>query len=456
MKKNFKRLAFEEPTDLVFGKSTTPLTYGFDLEVGNGKVIPEVKYFPKPEHFKSRETTIDIYKRIATDILKHAAYLGIKDVQLEIEFTAQLTKDKKLAGEVSYIQKGVLEEFYDKYGIRSALRCTIADIRNATKEGLRDSSFDLMLNTFESVAENGADMVCIESFGGKELIVEAVTKGDIAGVIFATGIVASIDVAYIWDKIVEVIGRKAIVTGDTACAHANSTMVLAGGFTSKMISHVFAALVRSISAVRTLASYEAGGIGPGKDCAYENSIIKAITGYPMSLEGKSSACAHSSLIGNIPLAVADLWSNESIEYTKLYGGMGPAVSLEMLTYDTDLLNTAIQEGKQDFLKNLIVQSNIFKDPQALILSPENSIRIGKAIICRESYYERSINAALECMDIVEKNIERLNLPRIELKYINIIKNDLGKLPDDESNFIEEMTKKYSHLTKEFNPKNYEL
>ncbi|MFX0170836.1 MAG: methyltransferase MtaB domain-containing protein [Candidatus Hodarchaeota archaeon] len=456
MKTKFKKLAFKKSKDLIFGKSINPLNYGFDLEVGNGKVIPEIKYFPKPEHLKSRESTIDIYERIATDILKRAAYLGLNDLQLEIEFPAQLTKDQKLAGEVSHIQKEVLEEFHDKYGIRSALRGTIADIRNASKEGLRGCSLDLMLNTFESVAENGADAICIESFGGKEIIVEAVTNGDIAGVIFATGVVASIDVACIWDRIVEVVGRKSIPTGDTACAHANSTMVLAGGYTSKMVSHVFASVVRAISAVRTLASYEAGGIGPGKDCAYENSIIKAITGYPMSLEGKSSACAHSSLIGNLPLAVADLWSNESIEYTKLYGGMGPAVSLEMLAYDADLLNTAIQEGKQDLLKQLIVQSNVFKDPQALVLSPENSIRIGKAIISSESYYERSINAARECINIVEENIERLNLPRIELKYINIIKNDLAKLPDNESIFIEEMTTKYSNLTKEFNPKNYEL
>jgi len=52
------------------------------------------------------------------------------------------------------------------------------------------------------------------------------------------------------------------------------------------------------------------------------------------------------------------------------------VILEMLYYDAELLNMALQENKEDILQELIVKSNAFKDPQALILSPENSTRIG--------------------------------------------------------------------------------
>lgn len=454
MRSMFTNLAIEDPKELIFGNSISPLKYGFDLEVGNGKVIPEIKYFPKPEHLNTSETTLNIYRDITNDILERAASLGIMDVQLELELPAQLTKDVKLGGEVTHVQKEIMEQFYDKYSIRSALRVTVADIRNAVKEGLRKDTLELMLESFECVAENGADVVCIESFGGKEIIANALIRGDIIDTVFATGVLASLDVEFVWKKIVEVVRNKAIPSGDTACAHANSAMVLAGGvFTAKMISHVFAAVVRAISAVRTLASYEAGGIGPGKDCGYENTIVKAITGYPMSLEGKSSACAHSSLIGNIPMAVADLWSNESIEYTKLYGGMGPAVSLEMLSYDTDLLNTAILEGQQNLLQELIIKSNVFKDPQALILSPENSIRIGKAIVSAESYYKRSLNAALEAIKIIEENREKLNLPKSEIRYINRIKSDLGDLPDDEDVFIEKMA---SMKTKDYIPENFGL
>ncbi len=114
MKNTFKKLAFEKPQDLIFGKSKTPLRYGLDLEVGNGKVIPEVKYFPKPEHLKTYEETVNTYKLITVDILKRAAELGIRDVQLELELPAQLTKNVKLGGEVTQTQKAIMEEFQDK------------------------------------------------------------------------------------------------------------------------------------------------------------------------------------------------------------------------------------------------------------------------------------------------------------------------------------------------------
>ncbi len=456
MKKIFSELAFDDPMDLVFGTAKTPMEYGFDLAVGNGKVIPEIKFFPKPNQLKSRETTVNTYKEITTGILKRAVFLGIEDVQLELELPSQLTKDVKLGGEVIHVQKEILEKFKNEFGINSALRGTVADIRNESKEGLRGDSLDVIIESFEELIENDVDAVCIESFGGKEVIVEALTHGDISGVIFATGILASRDVSYLWEKIVDTVKNRAIPTGDTACAHANSAMVLAGGFTSKMISHVFAAVVRAVSAVRTLASYEAGGIGPGKDCAYENTILKAITGYPMSLEGKSSACAHASLIGNIPMSVADLWSNESIEYTKLYGGMGPEVSLEMLYYDTSLLNTSIQEKKEFLLQDLIIKSNALKDPQALILTPENSIRIAKAIIEKSTYYERSLNAALEAVKIIDENQDNLALPQIEIRYIKRIRTDLENLPDEESVFIDTLVRKYTQMSKDFLPRNYEI
>ena len=453
MRTFFNHIEIENPKELIFGKSKKPLKYGFNLEVGAGKVIPEIKYFPKPEHLKTSEKTSETYKKIAEDLLFHASNLGISEFQLELELPAQLTKDIKLGSDVTHVQKEVMEKYYNEYGIKTALRVTVADIRNVTKEDLRGDTLDLMLESFESVAENGADAVCIESYGGKEIIVNAATRGDILGVIFGTGVLASIDVYYLWKRIVEAVKNKAIPTGDTACSHANSVMVLAGGFRKKFISHTFAAVVRAISAVRTLASYEAGGIGPGKDCAYENTIIKAVTGYPVSMEGKTAACAHSSLIGNIPMAVADLWSNESVEYTRLYSGMAPNVFLEILYYDTEILNTALQENKEKLLQELIVKSNAYKDPQALILSPENSIRIGKALVEGNSYYQRALNAGIEAVEIIEENKERLKLPLIEKKYITKIKKDLENAPDEHS-FMEQMTKKYIRVTKEFNPKNY--
>jgi methanol--5-hydroxybenzimidazolylcobamide Co-methyltransferase len=44
-----------------------------------------------------------------------------------------------------------------------------------------------------------------------------------------------------------------------------------------------------------------------------------MTGVPVSTEGKTSACAHSDLAGNLIAAVCDLWSNEAVEYHDMFG-----------------------------------------------------------------------------------------------------------------------------------------
>ena len=87
----------------------------------------------------------------------------------------------------------------------------------------------------------------------------------------------------------------------------------------------------------------------------------------------------------------------------------------MLYYDAELLNMALQENKEDILQELIVKSNAFKDPQALILSPENSTRIGQALAKGQSYYERALNAGIEAVRIIKENTEKLHLSVIEKK-----------------------------------------
>ncbi|HML47272.1 MAG TPA: methyltransferase MtaB domain-containing protein, partial [Clostridia bacterium] len=69
---------------------------------------------------------------------------------------------------------------------------------------------------------------------------------------------------------------------------------------------------RVISAVRSLVAVECGAKGPHKDCGYEGAYLKAISGIPISMEGKTAACAHLSPVGNVAICLADLWSNESV------------------------------------------------------------------------------------------------------------------------------------------------
>ncbi len=207
----------------------------------------------------------------------------------------------------------------------------------------RGRYWEAMLELFETSADAGAELLSIESVGGKELHDEALVNGDLAGSLFSCAFSANVTCAScgrISQKIAAKHGVKC--AGDTACGFGNTAMVLAE---QKMIPRVFAAVVRAITAVRSLVAYECGAVGPGKDCGYENPILKAITGYPMAMEGKTSACAHLSPMGNLAAACCDTWSNESVQNIKLLGGMAPTCYMEQLIYDCRLMNTARSHGE---------------------------------------------------------------------------------------------------------------
>src|ERR1039457_6460689 len=127
---------------------------------------------------------------------------------------------------------------------------------------------------------------------------------------------------------------------------------------TRHIPKVWAAVVRVMTVARSLVAQERGAVGPGKDCAYENVYLKAITGCPMSMEGAEAACAHLSPVGNIAKAVADLWSNESVQNIKLLGGMAPTVCVEQLLFATRLMNTASAHGAASarLLRDWLVES----------------------------------------------------------------------------------------------------
>jgi methanol--5-hydroxybenzimidazolylcobamide Co-methyltransferase len=297
-----------------------------------------------------------------------------------------------------------------------------------------------MMELFEQGIIAGGDLLSIESTGGKEVSDEALLMCDIKGMVFALAVLGVRDMHFLWQKIVSVANKHGkIAAGDSACGFGNTAMVLAE---KKYIPRVFAALVRVISVVRSIVAMEEGAIGPDKDCAYEGPFLKAITGIPISMEGKTAACAHLSPIGNISSACADLWSNESVQNIKLLSGMAPTAYLEQLEYDTRLMNEALKAGEmhREVLQQLLVASDEYTDPQALILSPKNVIRISGELIKGESYVANAKNGALAAIDLIEEalNSGRMKLPEMETNYLPILRDDLNSIPDSESDFIEMM------------------
>ncbi len=456
MATKFGSLSYEDIDELCFGYAKRVLRYGFGIEVGNGRVIPEIKYFPQPNALKSPEALLKSYEAISKRILERAINLGVESLQLETELPHIATLDPRLAGEITSMQKELLEKYHEEYRINLGLRITVADVRNFYDVELKEERTNIMLETFSEVSKNGADVVSIESFGGKEVLSQAIVRCDIYGMIFATVILSGRDVASLWKEIKKSVSSGTLLGGDSACAHANSAMVLANGLKRRMIPHIIATIERVLGAIRTLACYEVGATGPGKDCAYENVYIKIITGIPVSMEGKSSACAHSSLVGNIVAAVCDLWSNESIEDVRLFGGYGPEVFTEILHYDCELLNTAIKEGKHKVLRDLLIKSDKFRDPQAFILSPDVAFEICKVLIQYDSDYIRAIEASKLVCKLLKGYSTELKIPRVELKYLEKVEAMLEKITPSESKFIEQMVEIYKKYCPKFNPKCYEI
>jgi methanol--5-hydroxybenzimidazolylcobamide Co-methyltransferase len=297
-----------------------------------------------------------------------------------------------------------------------------------------------MLEMFERGSLAGGDLLSIESTGGKEVSDDSIMMCDIKGFVYSQAVLGVRDMHMLWEKIIG-IARKhhKIAAGDTACGFGNTAMVMAEkGFIPK----VFAAVARVVTVVRTLVAIEEGATGPDKDCGYEGPFLKAITGIPISMEGKTAACAHFSPMGNVAAACADLWSNESVQNIKLLSGFAPTVYLEQLEYDARLFNQATHMGGDhvSILQKMLVESDIHHDPQAFILSPDNVIKISSAIVSGKNYIEAAVKGALKALDLIEEaQIQgQLKIREIELPWIRSLREDLLGIPFDEGEFTEMM------------------
>jgi methanol--5-hydroxybenzimidazolylcobamide Co-methyltransferase len=206
----------------------------------------------------------------------------------------------------------------------------------------------------------------------------------------------------------------------------------------KMLPEVLAAVVRAMSAVRSLVAFEHGAVGPSKDCAYEGPVIKAITGCPISMEGKSATCAHFSPIGNVAACVCDLWSNESVQNVRLLSGSAPEAYTELLAYDCRLMNTAASQGQAVLLRDWLSQSDEDLSPQAAVLSPAATYRIAEAIVNADTQYQRTIaagkSAVCELRDRAGSG--RLKLSAKEKQWLDRIEAELAALPGEDDLRVE--------------------
>lgn len=440
----YKSLIINNPEDLMFGKAPKPVKTRRGLEIGGGQVYAELN-FTLPIMSINDSTLKEVYehyREIAEGALERALHLESKGVVLELETLLEMTKTPTIGIEIVKVMNEICENYYQKYGLKSEIRLTPNDLREFERPARQRTSqyLEPMMELFEKGSMAGGDLLSIESTGGKEVSDDALMNCDIKTVMFALSVLGVRDMQFLWKKIVDVANKQGkIAAGDSACGFANTAMVLAE---KKYIPKVFAALVRVISVVRSIVAMEEGAVGPDKDCGYEGPFLKAITGIPISMEGKTAACAHLSPIGNIASACADLWSNESVQNIKLLSGMAPTAYMEQLEYDARLMNEALKAGKLhcSVLQQLLVSSDIYTDPQALILAPENVIRISRELVKGDSYVANARNGALVTIDIIEEAIAlgRLKLSDMEISYLPYMREELESIPENESDFVEMM------------------
>ena len=449
-------LAIPREEDLVFGSCPHPVSCGFDLQIGAGTVFPEVNFtLPAIEVDAANWTEIrEHYQQIGTAVVKRAVALQVPGIVLEFEHLPAMTEIPEWGAEITALLHGILREAHQRHGLRSALRVTPTDIRDQSKPPhLRDAlKCDTLWRSFELCAEAGADILSIESIGGKELHDHGLLYGDISSIVCALGVLAPRDMAWLWDRITSIAAASphAVPGGDTACGFANTAMQLAH---QRMLPEVLAAVVRAMSAARSLVAFEHGARGPSKYCAYEGPVFKAITGRPISMEGKSAACAHFSPVGNIASAMCDLWSNESVQNIRLLSGNAPEAFAEVLIYDCRLMNTAIRDGSQRILRDWLVGSDEALSPQAALLTPKATLRIANAIAAEPDTYLRTVAAGKAAVQLLtERTAEGcLVLSRKEAAWLGRLRDELNGLPATETQLTEGLSPEQRHL---FAPESY--
>ncbi|MGA2497077.1 MAG: methyltransferase MtaB domain-containing protein [Tepidisphaeraceae bacterium] len=441
---SFNRLAIDRPEQLIFGRAPYPLTTRRGMVIGGGTVYPELNFTLPPISIETANMPriIEHYREIITGAVHRAIELECHGLVIEFETLPPMTENPQWGIDLTKVLLDGLENGHAKNGLKSVLRVTPNDTREMERPSLMRSGplWENMLKTFEGCAAAGAELLSIESVGGKEIHDEALTYCDIAQVIFALCVMGVRDMRFLWTELGKIAARHgAVCAGDTACGLANTAMVLAE---QKMIPRVFAAVVRAVSAVRSLVAYECGAVGPGKDCGYENPFLKAITGFPMAMEGKTAACAHFSPLGNIAAATCDTWSNESVQNIKLLGGMAPTCYLEQLIYDCRLMNQAIADGPAGaaMMQRWMVQSDAALDPQAFILAPANVIAIARAIVSTGNHYRAGKAAALTAVRLMREAAAAgaLRLSDRERPWLDTIQAAVAELPGDEDAFINQM------------------
>jgi methanol--5-hydroxybenzimidazolylcobamide Co-methyltransferase len=445
-------LAIQDPSGLLFGVAPRPLSVGRGLTLGGGLVIPEISFSP-PMPVVDAGTWKDVvkgYRRTAEAVTGRARALEVPGLVIDFEHPPAMTERPEWGAEVT----ALLREALDRSGLPNALRVTVADLRDRARPlRLRSGpAWEAMRESWRRCGAAGADILCMESVGGKEAHDQALLYGDVAGLALSLGVLAARDMEWLWTELVASVGG-AVPGSDSACGFANAAMELAN---RRMLPEILATVVRAMGAARSLIAFECGARGPSKGCAHEGPVLKAVTGCPIAMAGKGAVFAQPGPLGNIAGAAADLWSSGAVPDVALRCEHAPEAALEALAYDVRLLNAAAARGRAALVRDLLVESDELRTPQALVLGPPATLLLARAIVQHAGDdYRRTLRAGRSAVGIIEEAVGdgRLLLAPNEARWLERVSRALEEIPNTAEALLAEAGPRYREHV---DPANYGL
>ncbi|MFW5788037.1 MAG: methyltransferase MtaB domain-containing protein, partial [Halanaerobiales bacterium] len=227
MKSNFNELAYKNTENFIFGHAKNPVEMANGMVIGGGTVYPEIN-FTLSSMSVNEENMPEIrkqYREIVEDICDRCLELKVPGLVVEIEILPAATYNADWGEEIVEIVREVLDKYEANRGLKSLLRVTPVDIREDMKSDnmWTGEYWDKLMEVFARSARSGADLLSIESIGGKNLHDEALMYCEIDKSLFSLGVLGVKDMSHLWSSIVDIAEKNdTIAAGDTACAFANT------------------------------------------------------------------------------------------------------------------------------------------------------------------------------------------------------------------------------------------
>jgi methanol--5-hydroxybenzimidazolylcobamide Co-methyltransferase len=208
--------AYQDLNDFVYGTAKTPVVLPNGLSIGGGQVYPEINFTLPPIliELKTMPEVLQNYKEIITGICDRALALEVPGFVAEIETLPPMTFHPEWGIEVTKVVVDTVKEYESKHDLKGAVRITPNDIREGRdlEHMWHGRHWDSMLETFEGCANAGADLLAIESVGGKETHDDAIMNCDLNKSLFALSVLGCKDMEKLWTEIIAIADRTQIIS----------------------------------------------------------------------------------------------------------------------------------------------------------------------------------------------------------------------------------------------------